>query len=413
MNIQDLLADLFRSQQGAAQDGPGEMVRSALATGMPQPLAMAPRPLSAPAMAGGPKTIPTAAAPRPVASEAPSMPKPQQRPSFVPSPLSTFSRGYGEGGLLGAIGNLTEEPQRLQMAADEQRRAEAAAASQKNMTYKALIAKGVDPAIAQAALANPQIMKEVISNTFGVAKPTDDMREYEYAKSQGFTGSFMDFERNRRKAGAASTIVNMTQENAYDKEIGGLLAKDFIAAQEKGGVAQRDLSNLAVMESALKDPNLYTGTGGNVIQGVKKAASTLFGVDVKGVSSGEVMQNLGNEIAVANKSKLPGPMSDADRQFLVDMAPNLTKTPAGNQSIIQLGMAHKRWEVARAKALRDYAGRNGGRLDTGVYGLLSTIDAEAADEIGSIMSSIKSMELPTRSPTVGTPLGEDPLGIRR
>ncbi|MQU85697.1 hypothetical protein [Sinorhizobium meliloti] len=35
-------------------------------------------------------------------------------------------------------------------------------------------------------------------------QPTDDMREYEYAKSQGFTGSFTDYQTSLRKAGATN-----------------------------------------------------------------------------------------------------------------------------------------------------------------------------------------------------------------
>ncbi|MDX5370193.1 MAG: phage tail-type lysozyme domain-containing protein [Alphaproteobacteria bacterium] len=40
--------------------------------------------------------------------------------------------------------------------------------------------------------------------------PTDDMREYEFAKSQGYEGSFTDFMQDMRKAGASSTSVSVS-----------------------------------------------------------------------------------------------------------------------------------------------------------------------------------------------------------
>lgn len=43
--------------------------------------------------------------------------------------------------------------------------------------------------------------------------PTDDMREYEFAKSQGYTGTFQDFMIEMRKAGASTQNVNIGDGN--------------------------------------------------------------------------------------------------------------------------------------------------------------------------------------------------------
>lgn len=48
---------------------------------------------------------------------------------------------------------------------------------------------------------------------FGDApKPTDDMREYEFARSQGYQGTFQEYQQEMKKAGASTTIVDMTSE---------------------------------------------------------------------------------------------------------------------------------------------------------------------------------------------------------
>lgn len=41
--------------------------------------------------------------------------------------------------------------------------------------------------------------------------PTDDMREYEMAKQQGYTGSFVDYQTEMRKAGATNIDLNANQ----------------------------------------------------------------------------------------------------------------------------------------------------------------------------------------------------------
>lgn len=255
------------------------------------------------------------------------------------------------------------------------------------------------------------LLLQMMRERQAASKPTDDMREYLTAKSQGFQGTFMDYMTKLREAGSNRVSIDQRQETEFDKALGKQLAEEYVTANRAGASAQRDIANLGVMRQALDDPNLYTGTGGQQVQSLKKAAQTLLGVEVKGVSSGEVMSNLASEIAVSNKQKLPGPMSDADRQFLVDMAPNLSKSPDGNRLIIDLTMAHKQWEKAKADAVRQYAQRNGGRLDPGVYEATAGIDAQFGEMFAGIMTRLRGMGgMAPRSPMVGVP---DPLGLRR
>jgi len=210
-----------------------------------------------------------------------------------------------------------------------------------------------------------------------------------------------------------ATQISMQEESAYDKSLGGKLAEEFIKTQDGGGDAQHAMANLDVMQQALADPNLYTGTGGQTVQALKRAGETLFGVPVKGTASGEVAQSLGTELALGNREKLPGPMSNADREFLVEMGPSLSKTPEGNRLIIEIAMASKRWQIAQAEAAREYAGQNQGRLDAGWYAYKHNLDKAAAQEFGALFDKIKGLNVAApRSPTVGTGLGDDPFGLR-
>ena len=91
---------------------------------------------------------------------------------FSPNPLSTFARGYQSGGLIGALGNLFEEPDRLKVAEQQAATQRAQATQAANQTVQALLAKGVQPEIAQAAAGNPELMKQLIETTFRAPEET-------------------------------------------------------------------------------------------------------------------------------------------------------------------------------------------------------------------------------------------------
>ena len=234
---------------------------------------------------------------------------------------------------------------------------------------------------------------------------TGDQLEYAMARQQGFQGSLMDYQLALKKAGATNVSVANTQEGSYDKNMGEGLAKMHGEAESGAAKANRDLSSLRVAEQALNDPNLYTGTGGGSINAMKNGMQSLFGINVKGVASSEVLSTISSEIALGNRDKMPGPMSNGDREFLVEMGPSLSKSPEGNRLILSLGMASKAWEIGRAKTIREYAARNGGRLNSGVYASLSENDAKAQEEFNDILGDLRELgELAPRAPTVGTPL---------
>lgn len=238
-------------------------------------------------------------------------------------------------------------------------------------------------------------------------KPTDDMREYNLSKSQGFTGTFLDFDKQRRSASAARTNINMPMETAYDKEMGKQLAGEYIKSQETAAKAAQAQGDLRVMQDAADNPAVYTGTGGNTIQGLKKAAQTLFGVDVQGVPEGELIQRTTAKIALSLKDGLPGPMSDSDRQFLMDLPAGLTTSPEGIRRVVKLGLAQRQWEIERAQAAQKFATQNGGRLTPEVYRVLSGVDQKWARSMGTLSRELQQQaQTAPRSPKSGIPAAD-------
>ena len=199
-------------------------------------------------------------------------------------------------------------------------------------------------------------------------KPTDEMREYELAKQQGFTGSFYDYKRQLKAAGATNVNVGKG-ENKFDEEMGKKYAETAIGIQEAGRAAPAKIGTLSQMRDAIG--GIYTGAGGETILKARRALSAV-GIDMGDVSDAEFVQAAGNRIALELRNPqggagMPGAMSDKDREFLVSSVPGLTKTPEGNAKLIDYMIAIERRNQQVAQQMQQYMSTHGGRIDAGFY----------------------------------------------
>jgi hypothetical protein len=74
--------------------------------------------------------------------------------------------------------------------------------------------------------------------------------------------------------------------------------------------------------------------------------------------------------ATGQGSGMPGALSDADREFLVSMSPNLAQTAAGRKKVIDSHVALAQREADVAQFARNYENKYG-RLDNGFFTQLS------------------------------------------
>jgi hypothetical protein len=70
-----------------------------------------------------------------------------------------------------------------------------------NQTRQALIKQGLSPEMAEIVAGNPALMSAVMQQKMGLTGGTDDIKEFEYAKKQGFTGNLQEW-MQRKRAGA-------------------------------------------------------------------------------------------------------------------------------------------------------------------------------------------------------------------
>ena len=70
-----------------------------------------------------------------------------------------------------------------------------------NQTKQFLVSRGVDPNLADTIVNDKALLRAVVPQMMGATGQTSDIKEYEYAKRQGFTGGLADW-MARKRAGA-------------------------------------------------------------------------------------------------------------------------------------------------------------------------------------------------------------------
>lgn len=202
---------------------------------------------------------------------------------------------------------------------------------------------------------------------------TDDLKEYGYAKSQGFTGTFPQWQLMMKRAGGTNVNVNAGQyvESEYDKTLGKGLGEEFLGIQGDSRKAIDALTSLSAMEQAMNDPNFYSGMGSDAVMALKRGIATFGGNPEEGASM-EAFNALSKKAALDNMGGSLGTgFSNADRDFVVEQVPSLANTPEGNRRLVEINKAIQSRKLQIGQFANQYAASHGGRIDQGFYDSLA------------------------------------------
>jgi hypothetical protein len=174
------------------------------------------------------------------------------------------------------------------------------------------------------------------------AKPTDDMREYELAKQQGFQGSFFDYQRQMKEAGRSTMTMTTANETEFEKGIGKTQAEMFTGLSSDGMVAQSDLAKITELRTRL------ASNPGGILTGLQQYASSL-GIKLgDNVSDIEAASAIINSLVPTQRPAGSGTMSDRDVQLFKESLPGLMNTPAGNALILDTMQAMAEYRLRQS-----------------------------------------------------------------
>lgn len=202
-----------------------------------------------------------------------------------------------------------------------------------------------------------------------------DLQAYNlYSKQETAAGRtpmpFLPFKTKLAEAGATrvnnSTSVTNSGEKEFDKAVGKDYGETFVGINKAARDSVGALNNLNLMEKITQDPNFYSGAGGEAVTKAKQLAASLGIADAATAAPNELFKKISQKSVLdAAGGSLGAGFSNADRSFLEGTVANIGNTPEGNRQIIGIARRVEQRKQEVAQFARDYAKKNGGRIDAG------------------------------------------------
>lgn len=137
-----------------------------------------------------------------------------------------------------------------------------------------------------------------------------------------------------KQSGAASTRVDVNIPELYEKGLTQIELKQYEDSETKAYEAENTLGQIEILEMLL-DSGLDTGAVQSATLAARNlgAALGIPGIDLGKLAGQQLFSAVASRFALSMRKEMPGPLSENDVKFLVNMSPNLSNTPEGNRLI--------------------------------------------------------------------------------
>ncbi|WP_299973422.1 hypothetical protein [Devosia sp. 66-22] len=162
-----------------------------------------------------------------------------------------------------------------------------------------------------------------------------------------------------------TTTITQGGTGKYGQTVDGGMGDMMTSIQKDAFAAISGLNTLDAMTEAMKDPNFYSGFGGEQVKALKQAAVAIGIANPESVTSMETFNAMAKQAALDTMGGSLGTgFSNADRSFVEQQVAGITNTPEGNAALmdIQRKMARRRIQIA---TLADQYAKEHGKLDSG------------------------------------------------
>jgi ribosome-binding protein aMBF1 (putative translation factor) len=222
----------------------------------------------------------------------------------------------------------------------------------------------------QAALAANQKKLASITDLFGQASQNpnpfgSDAYKQVAALDPQLAGQY------RNAMEAKQPLVNIDaagkEVNKEAETVGEFFGKQFVETQESAGKANQALTRVNRTRQLLKQVN--TGTLGSAKTAAKSLAKDL-GVDLAQLNiqddagAAQALSAMSTQAALDFVQQTKGSISNAEMDLFAKAVPSLSRTPEGNELILEMQEKIAKNQIEVAKLAREYR-KNKGRIDEG------------------------------------------------
>lgn len=233
-------------------------------------------------------------------------------------------------------------------------------------------------------------------------KPSSLIQDYEFARSQGYAGTLVDFHDARKVTPYNPDAI--TDQNRFDQ---------YKRAEESLSEAEQNLLDIGQMERLVGETR--TGTGRSLTLSFQKLALALGvgNIDENDVAAAEALRSKGMDFILQRIQKTKGAISEKEMKAFEAASAGIKNTPEGNRRILALARHVAGRNQARAEAIRQAYNRgdsvfdadNAGRAameefskNSGEYSQLTTVNLipDAAVDAGLTQAQWNGMSQPRR-----------------
>lgn len=255
----------------------------------------------------------------------------------------------------------TQRPEDIQQLAAQQYKQTSSILQSLNPQAPIAVSEGT-------VLLDPATKQPVFSNPKQPAEPSS-FREYEKAKEQGYTGTYLDYQKELKKSGASQVNINPPFEDArlkaQQEAMGKSLVNDMYAgAKNDAKIAIKTNQKLGMMEKLL-DNGLKTGKftaflaeGANFLTSMGMAPETAkeFARDAQTFNAAAM------DLVLQQQLLQKGPQTESDAKRLEASVAGIEKTSDANRLLIAFAKAQNNRNIEYAHFLDKWARQNNGDL---------------------------------------------------
>jgi hypothetical protein len=173
---------------------------------------------------------------------------------------------------------------------------------------------------AGASLVDPKTFKPIFTNPKEDASPSA-VREYEYAKGQGYKGTYEQWTQAQKRAGASNTNISVSTEKSLLNDIASGLGKGITDAKGQAQAALSTIGTVNRLNDALDSGKVMAGPGTTFRQMGIQIGSVLgvSGKDAqeKMLNTRQAIQSLAQlELDAAQQMKGQGQITEAERAII-------------------------------------------------------------------------------------------------
>lgn len=225
---------------------------------------------------------------------------------------------------------LVRQQQARQQAILEQQFKQSDPAYQADLRLKGLQADQIaNPRISPTDQANIDLGRDKFTFEKESSALTPDIKEYKFAKDNGYTGSFAQYQLDLKKSAANNTTINNGEGNKFYNTLDENNAKIFSGLSDSGIQARSKAGQIDQLDNLLKS------TGSGWATALKQQAGNI-GINTEGLSDIQAASAMISKMIPAQREPGSGPVSDADLEGFRNSLPRLINQPGGNATIINI-----------------------------------------------------------------------------